>query len=170
MSSFWYAAIEICSEIGRWCRTTPKERALLVGGAGIVGVFLLLKIVLGLWGVLFDSVHANAGYVTGTVAVGGVPVAGVQVRFEPVSGGMASHGLTDSSGRYDLQAGSRQRGTVVGRHIVRLTTATLVQGPSGGEEFAIVNETIADRYNVDSELVVEVLEGQNKFDWNLEIK
>lgn len=166
MSSIWYTAVEIGNELRVAARTKP----FVVAGVGFVGCVLLLWILSGLWGYFFDSATSDLSRVSGTVTVAGVPVAGVQVRFEPLSGGVASHGLTAANGRYELQAGNGRRGAVVGRHIVRLTTGELVRVPGDGEAFEVVNETIAQRYNVESELVADIVEGANNCDWKIDSK
>lgn len=61
------------------------------------------------------------GRVTGVVTRGGQPVAGVTVLFQPVAGGRASAGVTDSTGRYTLRFTEVADGAMVGDHTVTLS-------------------------------------------------
>jgi len=61
------------------------------------------------------------GRVTGVVTRGGQPVAGVTVLFQPVAGGRASVGVTDSAGRYTLRFTEVADGAMVGDHTVTLS-------------------------------------------------
>jgi len=61
------------------------------------------------------------GKVTGIVTRGGQPLAGVTVLFQPVAGGRASAGVTDSTGRYTLRYTEVADGAMVGDHVVTLS-------------------------------------------------
>lgn len=61
------------------------------------------------------------GKVTGVVTRGGQPLAGVTVLFQPVAGGRASVGVTDSTGRYTLRFTEVADGAMVGDHTVTLS-------------------------------------------------
>lgn len=61
------------------------------------------------------------GRVTGLVTRAGQPLAGVTVLFQPVAGGRASVGLTDSTGRYMLRYTEVADGAMVGDHTVTLS-------------------------------------------------
>jgi hypothetical protein len=84
------------------------------------------------------------GKVTGVVTRGGQPVAGVTVLFQPVAGGRASVGVTDSTGRYTLRYTEVADGAMVGDHTVTLsvdpdesdTRATLRRVEGLGKQFS----------------------------------
>jgi hypothetical protein len=61
------------------------------------------------------------GKVTGIVTRAGQPLAGVTVLFQPVAGGRASGGVTDSAGRYTLRHTEAADGAMVGDHTVTLS-------------------------------------------------
>ena len=58
--------------------------------------------------------------VAGTVRLDGHPLAEASVLLEPVAGGPAAHGVTDASGRFDLQSANRP-GVVAGEYRVVVT-------------------------------------------------
>jgi hypothetical protein len=64
--------------------------------------------------------------VTGKVTLGGEPLVGAKVIFEPVEEGSASMGVTDATGSYDLvwaqQRGKPIKGAVIGEHNVKIST------------------------------------------------
>ncbi len=126
------------------------------------------------------------GTVTGQVTMDGEPLADAMVTFVPEEGGVASTGLTDENGEYQLTYLER-RGAVLGRHTVRVTSTQAQAGAAtgeirsdspeylemmaGGGDYAAqslsVQETIPARYNTDSELVREVTSGRNVIDLEL---
>ncbi|MFM7289887.1 MAG: carboxypeptidase-like regulatory domain-containing protein [Planctomycetia bacterium] len=60
-------------------------------------------------------------FVEGTVNLDGEPVAGADVGFSPVAGGLAAYGRTDSAGKFRLtttRGGSRLGGAPVGEYVV----------------------------------------------------
>ena len=61
----------------------------------------------------------NTAQVTGVVTLDGEAVAGVQVRFSPVSRERSSMGFTDANGRYTLRFTESQIGCIPGDHVVR---------------------------------------------------
>jgi hypothetical protein len=61
------------------------------------------------------------GKVTGVVTQAKRPLAGVTVLFQPVAGGRASVGVTDSAGRYTLRFTEVADGAMVGDHTVTLS-------------------------------------------------
>jgi hypothetical protein len=76
--------------------------------------------------------------VSGTVTLGGVPVAGAAVSFQAADGSRSSIGITDDSGRYALTTFVRGDGAVPGDYKVAISKFTQ----------AVVESTTADgRYD-----------------------
>lgn len=92
------------------------------------------------------------------------PLAGGRVQFFPTDG-RPSSGVTDASGTYELNYIRDVMGAEPGQHKVRITTDVL-ELPNGRE----TRETIPTRYNRNTELMVEVKEGSNVFDFDLKSK
>jgi hypothetical protein len=61
------------------------------------------------------------GKVTGVVTRAGQPLAGLTVLFQPIAGGRASVGVTDTAGRYTLRYTEVADGAMVGDHTVTLS-------------------------------------------------
>jgi len=105
--------------------------------------------------------------VTGVVTLKGEPVEGAEVTFIPQSG-RPSVGVTDKKGKYTLQYAGNRQGAVLGKH--KVTISTRRQGVEGEGSQPSVEprpETIPARYNVATELEVEVESGSNEFDFQL---
>ncbi|GAB4135380.1 MAG: hypothetical protein Kow0040_20290 [Thermogutta sp.] len=118
---------------------------------------------------------------TGTVNLNGQPLPDAVVMFEDPESGTVCVGLTDASGRYQLQVDSRKKGVTAGRKIVRISTATRIpglnvgfDGEGGGSEEggegatpAPLQELVPARYNKASTLTVEVTPSQTTYDFDL---
>jgi len=119
--------------------------------------------------------------VTGKVTLDGQPVANAVVTFTPAGGGIASSGITNENGEYQLVC-QQGRGAVIGQHKVSVRSQPPVQDsasqvssddPSyqyGGQDSSKAPafvEKIPARYNTNSELVREVKSGSNVIDLEL---
>jgi hypothetical protein len=71
------------------------------------------------------STGPELGQVSGTVTIDGTPAADIKVKFNPVAGGRASTGLTDSSGKYTLVYSPDSTGAVLGQHRVTIESETV---------------------------------------------
>jgi hypothetical protein len=130
--------------------------------------------------------------VTGNVTLDGKPIAKAMVTFTPEKGGQSSTGLTDEKGSYVLignGSGSR-KGAIHGQHKVTIkqisdkppvqqntemssdSEAYAQQGdPSQYTKAAVSHkDVIPARYNTNSELMREVGDGENVFDFELTSK
>ncbi|REJ86492.1 MAG: carboxypeptidase regulatory-like domain-containing protein [Planctomycetota bacterium] len=96
--------------------------------------------------------------VTGVVTINGQPVEGLMLRFQPEAG-RESQGKTDAEGRYELVHVSGEDGAELGRHVVRFEYDDPAEAP----------QEIPAEYNVESQESATVQEGENTFDFNLEI-
>lgn len=106
------------------------------------------------------------GKVTGTVKGDGKPIPNAIVTFYPQGeGGRASAGRTDEEGGYELVYSRQEKGAVVGKHMITITTA--VDGGDYGD--TIAKELVPAQYNAKSELFRDVKAGRNVIDFDLEL-
>ena len=117
------------------------------------------------------------GTVTGTITLDGQPLGGVAVVFQPDSGRPA-RGMTDANGKYELTYIRQTKGTKVGPNRVEIAPSEegeVEEAESGEEESQDAaakpksgKRAVPARYNVKSELKVDVKSGANTFDFPLE--
>jgi len=110
----------------------------------------------------------DVGGVSGTVTLGGQPLDGAMITFSPTKeGGSSGVGQTDSAGYYTLSYSAGVKGAQQGENEVRITTFREAE-PDGDPSQPAVPEKVPAKYNVKTELKVEVKSGSNKLDFNLE--
>ena len=105
----------------------------------------------------------NLASVTGTITLDGEPLADALVVFAPTSGGTTAYGRTDESGRYEMMFSDVQKGAWLGENRVQISTGDV--GAAGGPGKP---ERVPVTYNRQSGLLVEVVPGENDFDFQLE--
>ncbi|HID21363.1 MAG TPA: hypothetical protein EYP14_03065 [Planctomycetaceae bacterium] len=130
---------------------------MFVRWLGGLAVLAALVVVSGCGG---GSDLPDLGRVSGTVTMDGKPLAGVVVTFEPVDGGRASIGKTDDNGQYELGYDAENKGAVVGKHRVRITTPTEAPDPN-------FKDPIPAKYNSNTTLTEEVKPGKNEINFEL---
>lgn len=99
--------------------------------------------------------------VSGTVTMGGEPLANVTVEFASANG-QAAYGTTDASGQYKLVYSGDAGGAEIGENTVRITTNLDAPAP------ADYKDPIPAKYNESSELKATVKSGDNTHDFALE--
>ncbi len=104
--------------------------------------------------------------VEGTVTLDDEPLEGALVRFTPKQGGRPSVGKTDKKGRYKLMFSLDNPGVTPGVHVVRISTEANSGDPKTGRPIYIP-ERVPPKYNVQSELVEEVVSGEQEINFNL---
>ena len=110
------------------------------------------------------------GQVSGTVTLNGEPLEGATVEFLP-DNGRPSIGMTDADGKYSLLFRANTSGALIGTHTVRITSQRGRSGGEGGEPLVEARPEVVPReYNDGSSLSVEVTEGSNTHDFELEGK
>lgn len=113
--------------------------------------------------------YPDMGTVSGTVTMGGQPLADARVTFTPKgSSGRPSTGITDSGGYYELSYSLSVEGAKVGEHAVSISTYTGPAPDVNGDFQPGKPETVPMQYNTTSELVETVDSGSNTFDFELE--
>lgn len=110
------------------------------------------------------SGRPELGTVHGKVTLDGSPLPNAMLTFEPARG-RPSYGRTDSLGEYTLEY-IDQRGAIIDRHEVRISTEDVIEDPETGRRQDI-DEQIPQRYNVESELMAEVKAGDNELNFDL---
>lgn len=99
------------------------------------------------------------GDVTGTITLDGSPLPAAAVHFTPDGPGRTSLGSTDSAGSYRLRYLRDIAGANLGRHTVRIMTAT---EENGGREI------LPPRYHSATVLEATVHPGTNRIDFLLQ--
>jgi len=127
-----------------------------------------------------SSDRPELGQVTGTVTLSGKPLTGVAVVFQPENGRPA-RGITNAEGKYELTYISQTKGTKIGPNRVEIAPSEEgedseeVESDDGEPQVApnrskSAKPVVPKRYNVQSELKVDVKPGENTFDFQLESK
>lgn len=109
--------------------------------------------------------------VGGTVSLDGQPLSGAVVAFDDAADGSFSYGLTDSSGKFQLQFDSKKRGAKPGSKVVRINTSRKILGLNTDQETGDTDEAVIERipekYNKESVLLVDVASDKTNFIFNL---
>jgi hypothetical protein len=126
-----------------------------------------------------DYAKLNLVDITGTVMVDGVPVEGVEVRFED-NPFQYSFGVTDSLGNYKMMLNNRKSGVTPGSKKVRFVPKSGGSGEAAsGAASAIPQEVVEIAkdaagtgkvpacYNSDPKISVDVSKTTTKFDFDL---
>ncbi|WP_417380003.1 carboxypeptidase regulatory-like domain-containing protein [Gimesia sp.] len=100
--------------------------------------------------------------VSGTITMDGAPLSGAFVRFYPTSG-RASAGKTDEEGKYELVFIRDEKGAILGKHTVKISTLDEDNDPFGNQG----SETVPDKFNKKTTLEATVVEGDNTVDFEL---
>jgi hypothetical protein len=110
------------------------------------------------------------GRVEGTVTLDGKPLAGARIEFQPqiteVEDASPSYATSDESGRYELIYGVGQKGAMIGRHSVSISTGADYNDGEGMVKS--IPERVPPRYNSETELTRDVEPGSNTIDFELE--
>lgn len=127
-----------------------------------------------------SSDQPELGQVSGAITLDGKPLTGVTVVFQPESGRPA-RGVTNNDGQYELTYIRQTKGTKVGTN--RVEIAPSEEGEDAGASETGDGESqsvrsgakagkpkVPARYNVQSELSVQVKAGKNTFDFQLQSK
>lgn len=101
--------------------------------------------------------RTDVGMVTGTVTLNGEPLKDAQIEFAPASG-KTSYGKTDDSGTYTMMTSRGVKGSALGKHQVRITTADVIE--KDGQE-VLVPEKLPAKYNTETELFADIKVGDN---------
>lgn len=134
------------------------------------------------------SGYDNIAPVSGVVTLDGKPAGNVMVTFTPEGGGVASSGITDSQGKYELIY-IDAKGAQIGRHRVAVTTISGMKAPEAlpseirsddpryaemmTQDYAAQSaaqskaDPIPAKYNTATELMKDVVKGSNEI--NLEL-
>lgn len=132
---------------------------------------LILLLVCGLLFLSGCGSKYQTAPVAGTVKMNGKPFANAAMTFQPIGGGMASIGVTDSNGRYSLAfLDSGAEGAIVATHRVIIRTHKKANTEDTSSDLSVPSERdpIPRRYNDATELTMEVPEeGTESADFDL---
>jgi hypothetical protein len=98
------------------------------------------RLLLGLAAVAALGCGREFAPVSGKVTLNGQPVAGATVVFQPIAregsidAGPGSVGTTNDKGEYTLTADTGQKGAVVGKHRVMISSLGVKPGSEGGDQ------------------------------------
>ena len=133
--------------------------------------------ILSQWGCGGSGDQPELGQVTGTITLDGKPLGGIAVVFQPENGRPA-RGMTDAEGKYELTYIRQTKGAKIGPNRVEIAPSedgeaaesenTEDENKSAPKRSKSGKPTIPARYNVRSELKVDVKAGNNTFDFKLE--
>ena len=142
--------------------------------------FGMSALLLHLTGCSGTSDQPDLGQVIGTITLDGEPLPRTSVMFQPENGRPAT-GITDKEGRYELTYIRETKGTKIGKNLVQIggneeseDEEEAVAFDADGEPIAQASAqptnkpTIPVKYNLRSELEVDVQPGENTFDFDLE--
>jgi len=153
------------------CNNVKNRRSFLISVA-------LSCLVLSQVGCGPSGDQPELGTVTGTITLDGKPLVGVAVVFQPESGRPA-RGKTDVDGKYELTYIRQTKGSRVGPNRVEIAPSEEGEvseeaesddgeGQGSAAKPQSARPIVPARYNVKSELKVEVKSGANTFDFALE--
>ncbi len=114
----------------------------------------------------------------GTITLDGTPLPDAVVTFEDPTDDTMSYAKTDANGNYTLQFDSEMSGVKVGKKVVRISTTRKLLALAGkpGEEDSDGDpaevktkpvELVPDKYNKNSELTADVVQGTTQYDFEL---
>ena len=103
--------------------------------------------------------------VTGVVYMDGKPLSNATIEFQP-DAGSPSFAMTKENGSFELKFSRDRMGAMPGQHTVSIRTKGTVTDPDGTERR--VRELLPVKYHDESELVREVVSGDNAFEFRLE--
>ena len=108
----------------------------------------------------------DVGFVTGTVKMDGKPLPNALVTFIPMDHETArqSVGTTNDQGEYELKYSLREKGAMLGKHRVSISTAGMADESEGNGEGG-GGEKVPAQYNVNTELTATVEGGSQKIDF-----
>ena len=117
----------------------------------------------------------------GVVTLDGKPLASAVVTFEDPTDETFSYAMTDADGKYVLQFDSEMKGVKTGKKVVRISTTRKIlglnskpgqapEGEDGTAPKAPAGELVPDRYNKNSELTADVVQGTTQYDFALQSK
>lgn len=109
-----------------------------------------------------DGREYHLAPVAGKVTLNGAPLVGARITFQPTGGGEnpgpGSIGDTDSQGAYVLRTIHDEPGAVVGHHRVAIVSNPYREAAASDKDSHPIVERVPKRYNLLSELKIDVPE------------
>lgn len=147
-------------------RGRPAAIAILrsVAGSVVAAVAILAALIAVVAGC--GRGESNVARVSGTVTLGGEPLADAVVTFQP-TGGPPSRGITDTAGKYSLRYTREIMGARIGPHVVSITTLRPANADADPPRPAVPERVPWNFSGDDSELRADVAAGANTIDFPL---
>jgi len=123
------------------------------------------EVLLILWLVLLPACsrqNEQLGRVTGTITLDAAPLSEAFVIFSPTSSGTTSYGKTDANGNFEMYFTDSQKGAWIGLNRVQISTMDIATG-----DRAAIQERVPAFYNIQTELIADVVPGKNTFQFHL---
>ena len=108
--------------------------------------------------------------VRGRVTLDGQPLVDAQIIFAPVGGGQTSEARTGPNGQYELRYRQDTMGAKLGKHKVYISTYVEPEETDQGKLVGGFPEKVPKRYNENTTLEKDVVDGENAFDFELTSK
>lgn len=105
--------------------------------------------------------------VRGRVTLDGQPLVDAHVIFAPVEGGQTSEARTGPNGGYELRYRQDTMGAKLGKHKVYISTYIEPEQTDDLKDVGGFPEKVPKRYNENTTLEREVVDGKNVFDFEL---
>lgn len=135
-----------------------------VAGSTIAAAAILIVLIAAIAGC--GRSDSSVAPVSGTVTLGGEPLADAVVTFQP-TGGPPSRGITDAAGKYALRYTREIVGARIGPHVVSITTHRAANDDADPPRPAVPERVPWNFRGDDSELRASVAAGGNTIDFPL---
>ena len=140
LNHFCGRELNLCGRVLAWC------------------VVVLPLAMTGCGGESVPEDYSGPPVVSGVVTLDGVPMPGVTLLFENSEAG-PFQAITGAAGEYSFK--SEETSPSLGKYLVRITASARAEAADSE------SQTLPARYNSKTELVVDVLSGQNAIDFPL---
>ncbi len=115
--------------------------------------------------------NSDIAEVKGIVTLDGKPLHDATVTFHPQAGGRPGSAITDKDGRYELIFTGTEKGAMIGKNVVTISTYYPPMGNTGPDgktsQIPARPERLPAKYHEKTELSVEVKPGIPSYDFDL---
>lgn len=123
---------------------------------------------------VFSGCGSDIAEVKGRVTLDGQPLKDATVMFLPAGGGRPGTAITDADGRYELLFTGTEKGAMIGKNVVKISTYYPPMGNTGADgktsEIPACPERLPAKYHDRTELIAEVKPGVRAYDFDLKSK
>ena len=123
---------------------------------------------------LLCGCSSDLAEVRGRVTLDGQPLKDATVMFIPSTGGRPGTAITDAEGRYELQFTGTEKGAMIGKNMVKISTYYPPMGNTSADgkyaEIPARPERLPAKYHDKTELEADVKPGVPSYDFDLKSK